>query len=225
MVKNLYGYPEDFTRAFVSGLTSSKCIYECLLEDIISRNGSLIPSRNEKRSINVKWSLAWFNLNIAKGLTALEKEFAWKVQQDMLPVGNRIHRRNAERRCLAILDNNQVCLEVETLEHRLVKCNNISPVYNILERILETYLDRVVSSKEIINLAFNHRNKKRLVCALWLSVKILYILFLDKSNNKAQIFTELIKEIDWNLSLNRKIGSQFEMRSLKNIIKACCSGV
>ena len=54
MVKNLYGYPEDFTRTFLSGLTSSKCIYECLLKDIIFRNGSLIPSRNEKRAINVK---------------------------------------------------------------------------------------------------------------------------------------------------------------------------
>ena len=34
-----------------------------------------------------------------KGVTAEEKCFAWKIAQDMLEVGNRLHRKNANRSC------------------------------------------------------------------------------------------------------------------------------
>ena len=37
---------------------------------------------------------------VMKGLAADEKCFAWKVQQDMLAIESRMHRQNAERRCL-----------------------------------------------------------------------------------------------------------------------------
>ena len=36
--------------------------------------------------------------------------------------------------------------------------------------------------------------------------------------NKGQILREIIKEIDWNLRLNRKVGSQGEMIRLKDIL-------
>ena len=114
IVSNLYGYPQEFVKIYKDGLATApvKLIYNFILKDLIYVNESLIPSRNERKSANVKWSLAWKNLTIMKGLIAEEKCFAWKVQQDMLAIGVRIHRQNAERRCLTGLDGNQLCLEV-----------------------------------------------------------------------------------------------------------------
>ena len=37
--------------------------------------------------------------------------------------------------------------------------------------------------------------------------------------NKGQMLRDLIKEIDWNLRLNRKVGSEGEMVKLKDILK------
>ena len=101
--------------------------YEFLLQEVIYINDSLIQSRNGTKSLNVIWSLAWQNL--LKGLTASEKCFAWKVQGDMLPVGFRIHWKYDERRCLTLLENNTICIEVQTLEHCFSVCPNVSDVY------------------------------------------------------------------------------------------------
>ena len=165
--------------------------------------------------------MAWKNLTILKGLTAEEKCFAWKVQQDMLPVGSRIHRRNAERRCLTVLENNQKCVQVQTLEHLFMNCEIIYNVYEALKSILDSFLERSVSYNEIIHFCFNHRNKKRLICALWFSVKVMFKIFHDKSHNKTQILRAIIKEMDWNLQLNRKLGSLCEILFLKQTVERC----
>ena len=36
--------------------------------------------------------------------------------------------------------------------------------------------------------------------------------------NKEQLLKDMIKEIDWNISLNRKIGSECEMVKVKEVI-------
>ena len=55
-----------------------------------------------------------------------EKMFAWKLCQDMLPVGVRIHRANAERRCLVQLDSGIVCTELQDREHVFRACESKS---------------------------------------------------------------------------------------------------
>ena len=144
--------------------SNSKEIYDFLLKNIVYKNGSVIPSRREKRSQNVKWSLVWENLQSLKGLTPEEKCFTWKVSQDMLPVGSRIHRKNAERRCMSVLENGQNCIENENLEHRFQKCEKVRGVYNKMVEILETFLGQEVVFYRLIHFAINHRNKKN-----WLS--------------------------------------------------------
>ena len=220
IVDNLYGYPEEFIYVFSNDLAMApvKHIYNFLLQDVIYRKESLIPSRNEKRSVNVKWSLAWRNLNLMKGLTSTEKCFAWKVQQDLLPVGSRIHRINAERRCLSLLQNNQPCDEVQTLEYCFSKCDNIAEAYEALIAVLSDYLGRDVTFKEVVHFSFNHRNKKRLLLALWFAVKIMFQIFHEKSLNKSHLFHILIKECEWYISMNRKLGSLGEVIKLKDII-------
>ena len=219
-VTNLYGYTEDCERVYNCGLATAPVreIYDFLLQEEIYRNGSLIPSRNEKKSFNVKWSLAWKNLNQMRGLTSKEKCFAWKLQQDLLPVGVRKHRKNADRRCLNLLANNQVCVDTQTLEHAFATCSSVLDIFESLSKVLENLLNRSVGLKELITFSFNTRSKKRLVCALWFSVKVLYRIFHEKSHNKRQILYDVIKELDWNLSLNRNIGSKNEVIFLRQVI-------
>ena len=153
-----------------------------------------------------------------KGLIAEEKCFAWKVQQDMLRVGSRIHRQNAERRCMISLDGGQICSEMQTLEHLFRTCDSVVGVYEQLTIILNNFLERQVSYNEIIHFSFNHRNKKKLICALWFAVKVMFIIFHNKCRNKSQILRDIIKEIEWNIDMNRKLGSVVEIMLLKQII-------
>ena len=212
----LYGYMEDFLRVAGNDLLNepAKHIYNFLMHDTIFRNGSLIPSRNEKRLMGVKWSLVRKNLSQLKGLNAEERCFAWKVTQDMLAVGTRIHRNNAEKRCLAVLETG-LCQTEQTLLHCFQLCPAICDVNDAILRILGKFLGRVVTAKQLISLSFNHRNKRKLKCAVWFAVKIMYLIFQERSLNKSQFLMSVIKEIDWNLKMCRKIGSQAEMTQLK----------
>ena len=55
--------------------------------------------------------------------------FIWKLQQDMLPVGARLHRRNAEKRCLEELASNRTCLALQTREHVFIECESVAEVF------------------------------------------------------------------------------------------------
>ena len=211
VVDQLYDYPVDFRRVHAERIINgtAKVMYEFLIQDLISKNGSLIPSRSEKRSDSVKWSLAWKNWSKLKGLTAEEKCIA--------KIGSRIHRNNAERRCLIVLENGQLCQVIQTLEQLFLSCKSVGDVYENLSLILNVYLERAVQFKDIIHFSFNHRNKKKLNCALWFAV--MFKVFQNKSRNKAQILSEVVKEIDWNIRMNRKLGSLGEILFLKEQIE------
>ena len=47
---------------------------------------------------------------------------------------------------------------------------------------------------------------------------MMYFVYLRNSFNKEQLLKDIIKELDWNLRLNRKIGSAAEMMKLKEVI-------
>ena len=219
LVHNLYGYKEEFMQVYEEGLATApvKEIYNYLLQDIVYKNGSLVPSRNEKRSKNVKWSLVFKNIAKLKGVTAEERAFAWKVSQDMLPVGTRLHRKNIERRCMLVMENNAVCLEAQNLEHLFIKCQGMVDVTKSILNVLEQFLGKSVE-KELIYFSFNHRNKKKLVWAIWFSVKAMYKMYLNKYLNKAQLLAYIIKEVDWNLKRQRNLGSLCEMLRLRAVV-------
>ena len=84
--------------------------------------------------------------------------------------------------------------------------------------IIREYLDRVVEPKDILYLSFNHRNKHRLRGAVWFAVKLMYLVYQNRMRNKSQLLRDIVKEIDWNLDLNRKIGSKKDLLHLKQII-------
>ena len=46
----------------------------------------------------------------------------------------------------------------------------------------------------------------------------MYKIFQEKNRNNGQILREMLKEIDWNINMNRKVGSRSELRTLKDIL-------
>ena len=182
------------------------------------RNGSLIPSREEKRA-KVKWKAAWSNLQLVKAVTAQEKFFMFQVQQDILPVGSRMHRPGAEKRCLAMLDNNRVCLQHNDRLHAMLTCQRHPVKDRSIISILSEFLGRPVTDIEVIHFSFNHRNKNRLRVPVWFAVKTLYFLYLNKCENNIQLMDEIRKEIDWNLKMKKGLGPQSEVLALKNALR------
>ena len=219
-IRKVYGYQQEFIEVIENGLSTSpsKAIYDFLIKKVTHKNGSLIPSRSEKRSRNVQWGTVFRNLKLLNGLRADEKCFAWKVCQDMLPVGARIHRRNTERRCLATLEDGSQCQEIQDLEHAFRSCSTMVESYDLMVTALNRITERNVDFNSLVHLSFNHRRKSKLKCALWFAVKMMYNVFNRKLFNKAQLLQETLKEIDWNLSLNRRLGSEGEMVQLKEIL-------
>ena len=220
-IAQVYGYTGDFIDIIENGLSTSpsKAIYDYLIKEVTYRNGSLIPSRREKKVVNVKWGLVFKNHKLLSGITAEERCFAWKLSQDMLAVGKRIFRRNAERRCLVKLEDGSSCQEVQDINHAFKDCQAVVGTYDMMIQVLNRLTERNISSDLLLHLAFNHRKKQTLKCALWFAVKVMYNIFNKKMFNKGQMLRDLIKEIDWNLRLNRKVGSEGEMVKLKDILK------
>ena len=216
---NLYGYINEFKSVINADIdpTDVKQIYNYLMVGTCFKNGSVIPSREEKRSKGVKWKNAWLNLKTTKKISAPEKYFQWQVQQDMLPVGKRIHRHGAEKRCLKNTDV-LVCMEVQSLTHALLKCPCTQDGSAYLRYILELYLGHKITDAELLHFSFNHRNKKRLKCALWLAVKMFYLIFSSKSLNKNLLRDEMLKEVQWNLNMMWRVGSSSEMIRLQTCI-------
>ena len=123
-IDKLYGYPKIFKELNDDKITSEpvKVIYQRLLHRMMFRNGSLIPSRNERRTNGIKWSLTWKNWKNLRGVNAEEKMLVWKIFQDTLPIGRRIRRKNAEKRCLRTLQDGTECQIIPDLLHVLSKC-------------------------------------------------------------------------------------------------------
>ena len=143
------------------------------MDNQLLKNNSIIPSRSERRVDSVKWSIAWKNWKELRGVSAEEKIFMWKVQQDMLLIGSRIHRLNADRRCKEELPGNICCQEIQTRHHLFIGCESVKDSFALCKLILRDILKKDISNNEVIFFSFNHRSKSKLKCATWFAVKAL----------------------------------------------------
>ena len=220
-IKQIYGYSDDMDKVVKEGLDKkeAKEIYKILMERVLHKNGSLIPSRNEKKTNGIKWKVAWKNQGFLKGVTAEEKCFAWKMAQDMLEVGNRIHRKNAKRGCQREMGNSERCEEIEDIYHCLSQCEIVEECFEELKQVIQVLLERDVTNKEILCYGYNHRNKKRLRLVTWAATKVLFRIYMEKNFNKRQIWIELVKEIEWNLNREYKMGGTIELIKLRSIVQ------
>ena len=50
------------------------------------------------------------------------------------------------------------------------------------------------------------------------AVKASFKIYQDKCLNKAQLLKEMLKELDWNITMGRKVGSVDEMLKLRDIL-------
>ena len=218
-LENIYGDQQIMLEIMNQGKAEAqvKEIYQILLDKVVINNGSIIPSREERRS-QVKWKRSWKNQSNLRGVVPEEKMFAWKLCQDLLPVGARIHRANAERRCLAILDMGTTCLEVQDREHFFRVCELKGQIYRRLEMVLGKFLGKDVSFVEVIHLSFSHRNERKLRIAVWFAVKWLYKMWISKNDNRLQLMMEMLKEIDWNVKMKRFSRSHGELSELREIV-------
>ena len=74
-------------------------------------------------------------------------------------MGARIHRNNAERRCLAVLDNG-LCLAEQTLVHCFQICPAVCDVNEGMLRILASFLGRMLTAKHLTSLdSFTETNE------------------------------------------------------------------
>ena len=91
-----------------------------------------------------------------RGLDAEEKVFAWKLQQDMLLVGSRLHRPNADRSCKIVLSGNRVCQEIQSRQHLFTECESVLDLLGFIKQVLEGVIQKDVHEKDIIHLSFTH---------------------------------------------------------------------
>ena len=156
-------------------VTQCKDIYSEMIKSKTEKNGSLIPSRNEARMKGVKCRVTWNNLYKLQGLRAEEKEFAWKLTQDLIPIGKRIHRANVEKRCLNEIGN-QVCQVIPDLKHKLLECPANTLIGNMVKDELGQLLGREVDNVKLLGLSFNHKDKRKLKVLVWFAIKMLYFI-------------------------------------------------
>ena len=222
----VYGYWEDFKKVYSEGIDMKSCktIYDHLLEGITQRNGILIPSRNELRSVGINWKNVFNNFKVIRGITWQEKCFYWKMTQDMLNIGARMHHRNADKRCKNILADGEECQALQTIEHVFQECPIVIHANSMVIRVLTEILGKDVQMHQLLYYDFRHNNLYRLRCALWFAVKVLFKIYQDKCFNKSQLLQEMIKEIDWNISMGRKVGNIEEMIKVKGIMSRFNSG-
>ena len=147
----------------------------------------------KKRSVNSRWSIAWRNWKSLRGLNAAECEFAWRLQQDLLPIGARMHRPNADRRCKMELAGNMICQETQTRQHLFMECVSVRKVFDIRRFVIKDIIRKEVTGQEVLHLSFTHRDKKKLMTGVWFAVKMMYMIYLDKNRNHAQLFREMVK--------------------------------
>ena len=219
-IKNLTGWKKEFELIVENNLLGSdiKTIYRKLLETSIKKNGSLIPSRNEKRTRGIKWRVTWRNLSLLKGLSPADKCFGWKMVQDLVEVGARLHRRGAHRECSRIVDNGVICNGFETLEHRLCLCKAVQPLSDKTLIVLEWMLDKSIDRKELICLNITARKQSTLCICLWFIVKAMVALYNNVHLTQNNVFREIEHEILWNLNHDIVIGSKIEMGRLRSYL-------
>ena len=72
-------------------------------------------------------------------------------------------------------------------------------------------------------MSFTHRNIKRRKIAVWFIVKALNGIYQKKGNE--DIFREIVKELEWFLQVQIKVGSCQEMVRAKDIVIGYRNGI
>ena len=217
-IRSMYGYEDKF-EFFLDKFDDStpvKVIYNEMVKEVCERNGSVIPSRNEKKMRGIKWSNTWKNLEKTNGLNAMEKEFLWKLTQDMLLIGGRIHRANVDKECKNVKDGVQ-CRNIPDIMHTFVTCKGIERDFALYKDLIKEVNNAEINTNEILTISFTNKNRKRRKVLIWFVAKAMFGMFRKDSINNT--LEQMVMELEWFLQGNGTIGSCKEMERLKDIVK------
>ena len=149
----------------------------------------LVPSRAEKNEVWVRWDQSKKNMGNIKGLTVEEREFGWRMTQDMLKIGARKHwgdplrRKECRVRWRDELGENQRCQQEEDRRHVFESCaysrNKLVELKKIMERLIQTK----VSTTSILHLDFFCANTEKLRAAIRLVLVSLRRVYLYREES------------------------------------------
>ena len=195
--QDIYGFKGDFLEILreTEPKVSAKDIYSRLIVKITHVNNTLINSRIERRISGVKWTRSFKNIRNLSMMSSKEKEFAFLLYQDLLPVKGRIHRQNADKRCLRMLRRGEECQLVQDRIHFFIKCDKIKNDFNVFLEFIEIFLERKVSELEILHLSFSVSNKKRTWWGVWVAVKFFYYMYAECLTDIKEIMKIIRKDI------------------------------
>ena len=219
-LKGMHGWGIDMNilQLNCSSSTGIKEMYSILLENVTMKNNSLIPSRREKRLRGIPWKATWRNMGLLRGLDPQETSFAWKLSQDLVEVGQRMHRRGANKQCLRLLNDGSECRQLESLEHRIFFCSSVVECGWEVKNIISTFIDREVNETEMLCLSFKTRRRDFLQVALWVAVKGMYAIHMNSCPKKDELTEQILVDMNWNLQ-NHVIGSRQAMMRMIVIIE------
>ena len=228
----VYGNKRDLDILMSStvNFSSIQQIYQHLLQAKIGTEDNLIKSRAELRNPQVNWKAAWKNLKCLRGVTAEVKCFAWKLQQDMVHVPSRNHRKGTSKDCNMLvyddMDNQMVqCGRFGDLKHSLADCRATKDKFGEFKSVLREFLNKSSSSEEIIFLSFRHWDKKRLKLAIWSAVIGMFYIFRNKDAGTSDMLLYLRKELFFHVLLERWFAGRVNMSKMMDVLNRKIGGV
>ena len=188
---------------------SSKEIYKVLLRKLVRDKTSLIPSRIERRMQGIRWSKSFRNINKLNVMPII-REFAFLLIQDTLPVNGRLHRKNADKRCLRDLCTGNKCVEIQDRKHFFITCPSVCISFKCLKDILVKFLGKNVNDLQILHLSFTVQDRKVTKVAVWFAVCFLFIMFSKKATDKRSIISEVLNDFNFRINLGLMSGKEVE---------------
>ena len=140
--------------------------------------------------------------------------------QDLVPVGQRMHRKGSTKECIKVLKGAVICNEIESLQHRVLSCESVRVSSSVIAVVLRKLIEREVNERLILSLSFRHRRRSTLQVSLWFVVKALHFIYKSSRVKKDEMITEILTENKSNIENNILIGSRQEMIRLNMILQA-----
>ena len=197
---------------------TSKVIYDTFIFEFLRIRTTLVPSRIEKKVTNVKWSNSYKNFRNLSDVDPLEKELAFKVIQDLVPVPGRLHQK-VDKRCLRKMKNNVVCTSIADKEHYFHYCDSIKEASLMFKSIAHKILQKNnIQVKDLLYFSFRGRGKNREKMFSWVLIKCYKRIFYDKITDGKKIIREILLDMDFAEKSQLSISKIKEFLMIKEVM-------
>ena len=198
--------------------STSKEIYEAFIFKYLRVNSTLIPSRNEKKVANIKWSNSYRNYRNTTEIDPKEKELVFRFIQDLVAVPARLHQK-VDKRCMRKLKNNDICTSISDREHYFQSCDSIREVALMFKSIAHKILQKKnISLKDLLHFSYRGRGKNKEKVFSWVLVKCYKKIFYDKMLDGKKIMQDILKDIKFAESNQFNITKLKEFQSVKEVM-------